>query len=93
MALYRKDFAAVFSNLLKESGVTCYQICQFAHLDEGYLSHLRNGQKQNPSPETVVRIGLALAFYSKKLKLHQIEDLFNATGRSLFPNRRSNSYY
>lgn len=83
MALYRKDFAAVFSNLLKESGVTCYQIHQFAHLDEGYLSRLKNGEKNNPSLETVMKISLAFAHCSEKVTLLDIEDLLRATGCSI----------
>ena len=93
MAVYSKDFTEVFSNLLKKSGVTCYQIRQYAHLDEGYLSRLKNGEKHDPSPETIIRICLALAFHSKHLKLYHFEKLFNAAGRSLFPNNKSNPYY
>ena len=93
MAIYSKDFAKVFSYLLEESGVTCYQIKQYTHLDEGYLSRLKNGERHDPSPETIIRICLALAFRSKNLKLYHFEKLFNAAGRSLFPNNKSNPYY
>lgn len=92
MALYVNDFSQVFSNLLKELGVSNYQISQFSHIDEGYLSNLKNGHKSNPSPEVLVRISLALAHFSKKAKLNHIEQLFNATGRSLITNRRQSSY-
>lgn len=83
MALYSKDFTEVFSNLLEKYGVTCYQISQYSHLDQGYLSRLRNGEKHNPSPETLVKISIALAHSSNKVKLYDIEALFNSVGRSL----------
>jgi hypothetical protein len=88
MALYIRDFAKAFSDLLIESGVSCYRIGQYANLDEGYLSRLKDGQKMNPSPETVVRICLALAHYSDKLDVTDFERLFNASGRSLFPKQK-----
>ena len=64
MALYGNSFAKVFSGLLDKSGVTCYQLKQYVHLDEAYLSRLKNGQKGNPSPETVVRICLVWLTYN-----------------------------
>jgi len=92
MALYSNNFTKVYSGLLYELGVTNYQVSQFLHIDEGYLSNLRNGHKSNPSPEVLVRISLALAHCSNKTKLNHIEQLFNATGRSLITNRRQSSY-
>ena len=83
MALYSNDFAKAFSNLLAKFGVTCYQIHKFTHLDQAYLSRLKSGEKASPSPETIVKIGLAICNFSDKIKLSDIEVLFNSTGRSL----------
>ena len=83
MALYSKDFGKAFSNLIDKYGVTCYQISQYSHLDQGYLSRLRNGEKHDPSPETLVKISLSLAHFSSEVKLYDIEALFNAAGHSL----------
>ena len=83
MALYPNDFTLAFSNLLKKSGVTCYKISQYTHLDQGYLSRLQNGGQNNPSPETIVKIGLALCHFSDKITIHDIEKLLYSTGRSL----------
>ena len=83
MALYAKDFSEVFSALLEKTGISCYQISQYSHLDQAYLSRLRNGEKQNPSPETVIKISLALAHYGKHVQLHDIQNLFKSVGRSL----------
>lgn len=83
MGLYLSDFSEVFSKLLEKSGVSCYRIAEYTGLDEAYLSRLRNGKKHNPSPEAIMRIGLALAHFSDKIKICDIEDLFEVVGRSL----------
>ena len=61
MTLLENDFYIVFSELLRKSGITCYQISRFTHLDQAYLSRLKKGQKHTPSSETVVKIALAFA--------------------------------
>ena len=81
--LYSNDFSRAFSGLLEKGGVTCYQVGQFSGLDQAYLSRLRHGEKGNPSPETLMKIALALVHWSDKVGLHDIECLFNSAGRSL----------
>ncbi len=83
MGLYQNNFTEAFSKLIAKSGVSCYRIYQFTHLDQAYLSRLKSGGKANPSPETIVKIGLAICNFSDKIKLSDIEVLFNSTGRSL----------
>ncbi len=83
MGLYQNNFAEAFSKLLAKSGVTCYQIHKFTHLDQAYLSRLKSGERNSPSPETIVKIGLAICHLNDKIKLFDIETLFNSTGRSL----------
>ena len=83
MALYANDFSKVFSTLLEETGISCYQISQYTHLDQAYLSRLKAGEKQNPSPETVIKISLALTYYSKQVRLRDIQKLFKSVGRSI----------
>jgi len=87
MAIYSNSFDKVYSDLLSELGVSNYKVGEFSHIDEGYLSNLKNGLKNNPSPEIVVRIGLALVHCSDKVRMHHVEKLFNATGRSLFTHK------
>ena len=84
MAIYTNNFCEVFAKVLADTGVTCYKISQYSGLDEGYLSRLKSGLKENPSPETIIKICVAIVFHSKDTKLHEIEALFNATGRTLF---------
>ena len=87
MTLYATDFSVVFSKLLEKNGITCYQISQYSHLDQAYLNRLRRGEKLNPSPETIVKISVALAHFSDKINLGDIEHLFNAVGRSIKINQ------
>jgi predicted transcriptional regulator len=84
VAIYTNDFCKAFAKVLAETGVTCYKISQYSGLNEGYLSRLKSGLKENPSPETIIKICVAIVFHSKGTKLHDIEALFNATGRTLF---------
>lgn len=82
MSLYECRFAERLSRLLEQHDVSCYKIAEFTHLDQSYLSRLRSGDK-NPSPETLVKISLALVKYGKDIRLPDIESLFQACGRSL----------
>jgi transcriptional regulator with XRE-family HTH domain len=81
--LYRDQFSELFSRLLEKSSISCYSVSKFSGIDQAYLSRLRNGDKKHPSPEVVMRIALALIHCNDKLSLHDIEELFNSTGRTL----------
>jgi transcriptional regulator with XRE-family HTH domain len=81
--VYSGNFSQAFSQLLEKFGISCYQISQFAHLDQAYLSRLKNGEKHNPSPETIIKISLALTHYSDKIDFYDIQKLFKSVGRSL----------
>ncbi len=81
--LYTNQFAEGFSKLLEKSSISCYRISQYTGIDQAYLSRLRNGEKCNPSPEVIMRIGLALTRLSDKVAMHDIETLLNSVGRSL----------
>jgi transcriptional regulator with XRE-family HTH domain len=81
--IYASDFAESFEALLAKTGVSCYQIAQYSYLNESYLSRLRSGEKKNPSPETIMKIALALTYSSDNVNLYDVEQLFNSVGRSL----------
>jgi len=83
MGLYQNNFAEAFSKLLAKSGATCYEIHQFTHLDQAYLSRLKSGERNSPSPETILKIGLAICHFDDRIRLSDIELLLNSTGRSL----------
>ena len=63
MGLYQNNFAEAFSKLIDKFEVTAYQIHQFIHLDQAYLSRLKSGEKNNPSPETIMKISLAFCHF------------------------------
>ena len=81
--IYSNNFSRIFSQLLEKSGISCYQISRFSHLDQGYLSRLKNGVRQDPSPETIVKISLALTHFSDKITINDIQKLFGSVGRTL----------
>ena len=54
-----------------------------AHIGESYLSRLRNGKRSNPTPETVMKISLALVHSNRTIRISDIEKLFRSIGRSL----------
>ena len=83
MAIYKNNFSEAFCKLLDKSKVTCYQLHQYTHLDQAYLSRLKNGVKTNPSPETIMKISLGICHFATNIKLSEIEDLFNSVGWSL----------
>ena len=84
--IYASNFSVVFSRLLEKTNISCYQIHQFTHLDQGYLSRLKKGEKNNPGPETILKISLAFTHWSKDVKLYDIERLFNSVSRSIYIN-------
>jgi transcriptional regulator with XRE-family HTH domain len=81
--IYSSNFSEAFTRLLKKTRVSCYKIAQYSHLDEGYLSRLRNGRKRNPSIESVVLIALAFVHYSKEITIEDVEELLHSTIPSL----------
>jgi hypothetical protein len=81
--VYADNFAGAFSRLLEETRVTCYQIEQCTGLNQGYLSHLKSCERQNPSPETIIKIAIAVAHLSNKVTLYDIENQFNSVGRTI----------
>ena len=84
--VYSNSVSHAFSQLIEITGVSCYKISQFTHLDQAYLGRLKNSEKQNPSVETIIKISLALTHYSEKIKLYDIQELFKSVGRSLHLN-------
>lgn len=92
MVILKDNFTEVFDNTLRKHGITGSQIARFTRLDEGYISKLRNGQKENPSDETIFKICFAIAYYANKIPLDDLERLFNTTGHSLFTNRNNSRF-
>ncbi len=84
--LYSNNFPQAFSKVLEKCDVSRYKVAQYSNLDEGYLGHLKTGER-NPGPETIVKISVALAHHSDKFDIHDAEALFKSVGRTLFTKR------
>lgn len=81
--LYTNNFSNCFSKVLKDAHITCYQLHAYTNIDQAYLSRLRSGERGNPSPEIIMKISLGLVHFSEKVKMSDIEELFESVGRSL----------
>ena len=81
--LYSGRFSEKFRGFLVRYRVTCYQISQLSGLSQAYLSRLKSGERQNPSPETIIRIGIAGARLNSQVGEEDVEHLLNSIGRSL----------
>jgi hypothetical protein len=81
--IYTNNFSKVFSDLIKKSGTTCYQIYKFTGINQAYLKRLRSGERQNPSPEIILKISLALTHFGNKITIGDIQELFGSVGRIL----------
>ncbi|MGD9118063.1 MAG: hypothetical protein PVJ08_04935 [Dehalococcoidia bacterium] len=79
--IYTNNFSKVFSDLIKKSGTTCYKINKFVGVDQGYLKRLRSGERQNPSPEIILKISLALMHFSYNITYGDIQELYGSVGR------------
>jgi hypothetical protein len=82
-SIYTNDFAEVFTKLLNKNSLSCYQISQYTSLDQAYLSRLKHGEKKNPSSSVLIRLSLALARLGNKVTIYDIEELWNAVGRTI----------
>lgn len=81
--VYSDSFAQAFSELLKKFDISCYKVSQYTNLDPGYLSRLKSGEKNNPSRETVLKIGLALVHCNGEVTLSDVETLFRSISLSI----------
>ena len=89
IGVFTNNFTKVFQELLKRSGVSPHKIAKYAHVDEAYIHRLLKGDKKNPSPEMVTRIGFALGKFSDKITIYDLDELLRSIGRTLFTR---NSY-
>ena len=84
MSLFSSRFKKAFREILNKSGLSCYKVSKYSHIDEPYLSRLIRGERKNPSEETVTKIALAIAHLSDRITIYDIDELFKSIGHSLF---------
>ena len=81
--IYDTKFSTVFSKLLEKTRISCYQIGKYTNVDPAYLSRLKSGEKDNPSPTIIMKISLAIVNLGNNITIHDIEELYNSVGRSI----------
>jgi hypothetical protein len=70
------SFTAILRSHCEQDGKSHYEvIAADAHLDPAYVYRLIRGEKSHPSPNTVIRLALALA-----LSVSQTDELLMAAG-------------
>ncbi len=54
------DFARTLQDQLKARGKSLTFLAEFTGIDRAYISRLARGEKERPSPETVVKLWMGL---------------------------------
>ena len=74
------EFSGTLRRLRSKSGKTRYKLAQYSGLDEAYVLRLESGERQNPSRDTVMKLGLALVADSDTVSIHDVNELLLAGG-------------
>jgi hypothetical protein len=59
------NLAQTLKNAIKNDGRSLITIAFTAQVDQGYVSRLQNGEKEHPSRDVVIRLGLTLLLPEK----------------------------
>lgn len=73
-------FGQTLKSLRTKSGKSRYRLTQYSGLDEAYILRLESGERQNPSRDAVMKLGLALAATSEAISIRDINELLLAAG-------------
>ena len=74
------EFSRTLKRLRSKAGKTRYKLAQYSGLNEAYVLRLETGERQNPSRDTVVKLGLALVANSSTISISDINELLLAGG-------------
>ena len=74
------EFSRTLKKLRSKSGKTRYRLAQYSGLNEAYILRLESGERQNPSRDTVMKLGLALVADTRAVSIHDVNELFLAGG-------------
>ena len=69
------EFSTMLKSLRSKSGKSRYKLAQYSGIDEAYLSRLESGERQNPSRDVVMKLGLALASDTSAVSLDDVNEL------------------
>ena len=73
-------FGQTLKNLRTKSGKLRYRLNQYSGLDEAYILRLESGERQNPSRDAVMKLGLALVATSESMSIQDVNELLLAAG-------------
>lgn len=68
-------FGQTLKALRAKSGKSRYRLTRYSGLDEAYILRLESGERQNPSRDSVMKLGLALAATSEVITIHDVNEL------------------
>jgi DNA-binding XRE family transcriptional regulator len=72
------EFSVLLKRTRDKAGKSRYSLAQFSGVDEAYILRLESGERQNPSRDVVVKLGLALVFDSRAVTLDDVNSLLLA---------------
>lgn len=83
------DFQATLQRLIAESGKSVTEIASIAEVDRSYLMRLVRGDKDSPSPETLVKIWIGICMDARihrenVMFSHGLSDLMYSAGLSQY---------
>ena len=83
MRTYRPtEFSVLLRKIRGDAGKSRYSLAQFSEIDEAYLLRLESGERQNPTRDVVVKLGLALVSNSQSVTLHDVNGLLLAANHA-----------
>ena len=74
------EFSATLKQLRRKSGKSRYRLAQYSGINEAYLLRLESGERQNPSRDVVMKLGLALVANSPSVSLDDFNELLLSAG-------------
>ena len=74
------EFSRTLKRLRSKSGKTRYKLALHSGLNEAYVLRLESGERQNPSRDTVMKLGLDLVADSATVSIHDGNELLLAGG-------------
>ena len=93
MRTYRPtEFSVLLRKIREGAGKSRYSLAQFSGVDEAYLLRLESGERQNPSRDVVVKLGLALVADSQSVTLHDVNGLLLAANHAPLLSRGANDF-
>ena len=74
------EFSATLKSLRFKSGKSRYRLAQYTGLSEAYLSRLESGERQNPTRDVVMKLGLALVADTSSVTMEDVNELLLSAG-------------